>query len=383
LDEYNDIAYGLLCVMTTSVYVKHGILIAVLGAHSPGRRKGFGVKPRKEKIVLVGLGSWGPNYLSAIDAIESMELVGGVDLDQARIDEFDSLGLGVLTGKNLEEVVGSSGATGAIVATPAKTHFRVASQLLSSGLHVLVEKPLGMTVDETSSLLKLAEDNKVTLYTGLNYMTHPCIQAIASMNERGVTLSHMQSERYNYGPRRSDVGITYDLLPHDISMAMAVFQSEPETVRGLGLERQEVSGSVSIEVVFKNGSTLICNLSWKHPKKIRNVSFSGGDSVILFDELARPGEEVLVKKFHETESSENLYSYSTISEQYVDVNPFCIDPDNISMRNQPLAISLSHFKRSIDKGEHVTFSARAGNSIVKILQELEEQIRETRGKGES
>lgn len=329
----------------------------------------------KEKVVLVGLGNWGPNYISAVNAVDSMDLVGGVDLDQARVDNFASLGLGVVTGNDLEEVVSSTGATAAIVATPAKTHFRVASQLMSSGLHVLVEKPLGMTLEETSGLLKLAGDNKVTLYTGLNYMTHPCVQAIALMNEKHQILNHMQSERYNFGPRRSDVGIIYDLLPHDVSIAMAVFRSEPETVRALGLGRQDTTGTVSVEVTFKNGATLICNLSWKHPKKVRNISFSGNDSVVFFDELARPGEELLLKTFQEIEHSENMFTYSTLSENFVDIAPFCIDPENLSMRGQPLAISLSHFKDSIDKEEWVTFSATAGNSIVRIFHELEEQIR--------
>lgn len=336
------------------------------------------MQPPKERVVLVGLGNWGPNYLSAIAAVDSMELVGGVDLDQKRVDNFSSIGLGVVTGKSLDEVVRSTGATAAIVATPAKTHFQVASELMSSGLHVLVEKPLGMTVQETSSLLDLANNKKVTLYTGLNYMTHPCVQAVASINEKTLDLNHMQSERYNFGPRRSDVGIVYDLLPHDISMAMAVFQSEPESVKGIGLESQAVSGAVSIEVIFRNGSTLICNLSWKHPKKIRNVSFSGSDSVVFFDELASPGQEVLLKKFSETETSENLFAYSIIHEEYIDISPFCINPEIISMRNQPLAISLSHFKRSIDNGDYVTFSATAGDSIVKIFHDLEEQVRKAR-----
>ena len=334
------------------------------------------MQPPREKVVLVGLGHWGPNYVSAISAIDSMELVAGVDLDQGRVDGFDSLGLGVVTGQNLGEVVRESGATAAIVATPAKTHFQVASQLMSSGLHVLVEKPLGMTIDETSGLLNIANEKKVTLYTGLNYMTHPCVQAIAEINGNGTDLDHMQSERYNYGPRRSDVGLIYDLLPHDISMAMAVFQSEPERVRALGLDRQETSGTVAVEVVFKNGSTFICNLSWKHPEKIRNVSFSGSESMVFFDELANPGEEVLLKRFTESEKSTNLFSYSTTSEEFIDINPFCIDPERISMRNQPLAISLSHFKRSIDGGEYATFSATAGHSIVKIFHDLEEQIKD-------
>ena len=336
---------------------------------------GFVVHRPKEKVVLVGLGNWGPNYIAAINAIDSMDLVGGVDLDQAKVDSFGSLGLNVVTGNDLEKVVSSTGATAAIVATPAKTHFQVASQLMSSGLHVLVEKPLGMTLEETSSLLRLASENKVTLYTGLNYMTHPCVQAVALMNEKNKNLDHMQSERYNFGPRRSDVGIVYDLLPHDISSAMAVFQSEPETVRALGLGRQETSGTVSVEIAFKNGATLICNLSWKHPKKIRNISFSGNDSLVFFDELAPPGEELLLKKFEEIENSENMFTYSTLSENFVDIAPFCIDPENISMRGQPLTISLSHFKNSIDKGEWVTFSATAGNSIVRVFHELEEQIR--------
>lgn len=327
-----------------------------------------------EKIILVGLGNWGPNYVSAIASIDSMELVAAVDLDQSRVEAFSSLGLGVFSTTDLDEAIKRTGATAAIVATPARSHYLVANQLMSSGLHVIVEKPLGVTIEETSALLETARRNKVTIYTGLNYLTHPCVQAVAAIRESGVEINHMQSERYHLGPRRSDVGVVYDLLPHDISIAMAVFRSEPVAVRAIGLERQSVSGAVSIEVSFDNGTTLMCNLSWKYPKKVRNISFSGGGAFVFFNELSSPGEELLITKFKESEVSKDLFLSTIVSEEYVDYSNFCLNPEEISMRNQPLVIALDQFQKAINNQETVTFSATAGHSIVRILEEIEAQI---------
>jgi predicted dehydrogenase len=168
------------------------------------------------------------------------------------------------------------------------------------------------------------------------------------------------------------VGIVDDLLPHDLSIAMAVFDSEPIRVRALGLESQASTGTVSIEVTFSNQSTLISNLSWKHPKKTRSVSFSGDGLLILFNELAEVGKELTIKYFEEVESSRNLYRYLDEGDEVIDTGSYCIWPESIPMRNQPLAVSLFNFTKAIGQGESVTLSASVGHSIVGVLEQLRE-----------
>ncbi len=48
------------------------------------------------------------------------------------------------------------------VATPPSTHFEIISDALNSGKHVLCEKPLAMNAEETSKLMRLADETGLT-----------------------------------------------------------------------------------------------------------------------------------------------------------------------------------------------------------------------------
>ncbi len=322
------------------------------------------------RAILVGVGYWGVNYVNTINALPNIELVGAVDFDLTRINDLKERIPALVVGKELQAVAEESKATLAIVATPAKTHNSVAEKAMSLGLHVLVEKPLSLNSTESKALLLQAEKSSTTLYTGLNYMTHPCVQAVAGLVDQGLEINHMQSERYNFGPTRTDVSVFEDLLPHDVSIACAVFKSIPVSVNAIGLSRSKTTGTASVEVIFENGSTLIANLSWMHPRKTRSVVFSGPKTAITFDELAESGRELLIQNFESVPTSSQLTSIVVKDSKIVNFTQYCIKPETFDMRSQPLTVSLQTFLDNIDAKNYVTYSAKVGHAIATILEEV-------------
>ncbi len=323
------------------------------------------------KIVLVGLGYWGVNYIGAANNLADVSIVAVVDLDESKLQEVKNKHPQLVVSSNLREAAESSGATIAIIATPAKSHFLVASQAFDLGLHVLVEKPLGLDTNETSKLLEKSESMGLTLYTGLNYMTHPCVQAVKEVAVGGVDFFHIQSQRYNFGPVRSDVSVIVDLLPHDLSIAIYSFSSFPIGGTVTGSNQYLRTGSANIEIEFENSSTLSCSLSWNYPRKVREVVFTGKGTSITFDELAPQGQELLLKEWVEAPISKDLTQLRQTKQAFVDFTKFCVEPNLVDMRNQPLAVSLKNFIDCIDAGEKTTFAAKVGHSITSVLERIE------------
>ena len=88
------------------------------------------------KLVVVGVGYWGPKLVRNFLALEQIETVIAVDLEQKKLislkREFPSVEISRDLKTSLEK------ADLAVIATPVSTHFELASQAILSGCHVLV-----------------------------------------------------------------------------------------------------------------------------------------------------------------------------------------------------------------------------------------------------
>lgn len=71
------------------------------------------------------------------------------------------------------------------ICTPPHLHFNMVSFLLQSGIHVLCEKPLCLTVDEGTTLVALAEEKGLQCSVDFNVRYHPVCQTMRSMVEQG------------------------------------------------------------------------------------------------------------------------------------------------------------------------------------------------------
>lgn len=87
---------------------------------------------------------------------------------------------------------------GAIIAVPTHLHCRITLDFLSSGTHVLCEKPLAETAAEARQMVEHAESIGVTLSTNYNRRLFPSIAAVKDLLAGG-TLGEPLSIRYVIG----------------------------------------------------------------------------------------------------------------------------------------------------------------------------------------
>ena len=121
------------------------------------------------KVFQIGYGQWGAILAKAIDSDDNLDLVG----IHTRTPINNALYY-----KNLDAALGNSLIKGAIVATPLVDRHTIIKQCLDAGKHVLTEKPLAETVSLAQSLVKMALDRNLTLYT--NY-THAHSRIVSSL----------------------------------------------------------------------------------------------------------------------------------------------------------------------------------------------------------
>ncbi|MEM2843077.1 MAG: Gfo/Idh/MocA family oxidoreductase [Candidatus Bathyarchaeia archaeon] len=76
---------------------------------------------------------------------------------------------------------------GVIVSVPTPYHFKVASNAIKAGKHVLCEMPLAPTIEEAEKLKKIAEEKGVILMLSLNFrFAPPYVKAKQLINEKAL-----------------------------------------------------------------------------------------------------------------------------------------------------------------------------------------------------
>jgi len=116
---------------------------------------------------IIGTGFMGWVHLEALRRI-GVPVVGALGSSEAKSREFaDRFDLPTAY-SSLDEVLADKNVGTVHINTPNRTHFEMAKAALEAGKHVLCEKPLAMTSDESAELVKIAERHP-NLAAGVNY----------------------------------------------------------------------------------------------------------------------------------------------------------------------------------------------------------------------
>jgi D-galactose 1-dehydrogenase len=122
------------------------------------------------RLAVVGLGGIWSWQAQALDRLPQFRVVAACDNDPSRrafapedVPFFDDY-RGVISPESVDAV---------LVSTPYKTHFEIAQAALSSGLHVLVEKPAAQELADFHALCSLATSRHVSLVVALHFRFAP------------------------------------------------------------------------------------------------------------------------------------------------------------------------------------------------------------------
>jgi virulence factor len=93
---------------------------------------------------------------------------------------------------SLDELI-ESGIKGAFVHSSTESHYDIVKQLLLSGIHVYVDKPIAYEYEKSRELTELAEEKGLVLMTGFNRRYAPAYKQLAELKEPNMVI--MQKNR--------------------------------------------------------------------------------------------------------------------------------------------------------------------------------------------
>lgn len=204
---------------------------------------------KKLACAVIGTGYLGKFHAEKYAAIEECDLVAVVD---ANLEAAEAVALknGTVALTDYRSLLGKVDAVSIVV--PTRLHFEVARDFLASGAHVLVEKPITVTLDEADELIRMAKESGVLLMVGHLERFNAALLGLDLINEKPLFIESHRLAPFN--PRANDVSVVLDLMIHDIDIILDIVGSEVERIdaKGVTVLTQDTD-IANARLTFKNG----------------------------------------------------------------------------------------------------------------------------------
>lgn len=315
-----------------------------------------------KSICVVGAGYWGKNHIRTLNRLNVLK--GIVEHDNDTLNTFIKKYPEVNGHLKIEDALNED-YDGFIIATPAKTHFEIAKTIINAGKHVLIEKPLTLSIKEAKELVALADKNKINAMVGHVLLFHPAVKKIKKMIDNGEIgdLQYIYSNRLNLGKVRTEENVFWSFAPHDIAIFQYLTDSIPMKINANGSTflQEGIPDSTMTQLEYENGVKGHIFVSWLHPFKEHRLVVIGSEAMISFEDAL---DEKPLKLY-----SKKINLKSGIPEK-ID-GPVKVIPYENKM---PLDIELEYFINHLSSVKPKISNIRHGYEVVKTLVDASQQI---------
>lgn len=242
------------------------------------------------KCGVAGVGYLGKHHARIYKSLEGCDLVGVYEPnDEAATgicEEYQCLRFDSLT-----ELADACDVIS--VVCPTDKHAEVASPLMEKGCHLLVEKPLCVSVAEAESMLEQAKKSGTILQVGHIEHYNP---VMAFLEEQVDCPKYLTVERLApFQPRGTEVGVVLDLMIHDIGIVMALIASPIQSVDAIGVRVLSPTEDIAnARLVFENGCVANLSASRVSEKKAREIRVFQESGYLSLDFMNQKGH--LIRK---------------------------------------------------------------------------------------
>ena len=225
--------------------------------------------PRSLKIGMIGIGVGGAEILPAMEAMETIELVAGADVVPATLERFKGRYPATKTYLSAEELCRDPDVEAVWVSTPNRFHTEHTILAANHGKHVVVEKPMAITLADAERMVEAADKNGVKLLAGHTRAFTLPIRAMRRVIASGKygrlrALNIWAYSDWMLRPRTADEldlaqggGIPYRQGPHQVDTVRLLGGGMLRSVRaqvGQWLPERPIPGYYSAFLEFEDGT---------------------------------------------------------------------------------------------------------------------------------
>jgi predicted dehydrogenase len=311
-------------------------------------------------IAVIGAGFMGTNHARVLSSLPGARLAAIVDTDAAKARAV-AAEFGSVHAASIDDVDGEVDA--AVVATPTETHRSIALSALARDWHVLVEKPLALSVEEAEEIVQAADGAGRMLAVGHIERFNP-----ASLDlPRYVTAPQfIQSRRLSPYTDRGEEGVVLDMMIHDVDLILWLARSEPVRVNAdISASRSDTEDLAVATVVFRSGLVAHMTATRIGQDKVRQVDILQPESLVNVDLLR---QDITIRRQATAEylgtGARRLKEASVMEIPYLE------------HRGEPLWLELQDFVEAVGSGRQPLVDGDAGVAALALCQRILEAAKQ-------
>ena len=305
----------------------------------------------KIRVGVVGTGAWGKHHARVYASMPDAVLTGVVDIHPGRAEAVaESLGTeAFLTHTDLFGKVDAVS-----VAAPTTVHAEIGEQFLKEGIHVLVEKPIAPTLEDTDRLIRTAEANHCVLQVGHLERFNPAVRELCKIVKRP---RFFESHRMgSFSPRSLDIDVILDLMIHDLDIICLLVPSPVVQIHAVGIailtNRIDIANA---RIHFEDGCVANVTASRVSMEKIRKLRLFQKPEYISLDYTR---QDVAVFSLQQNPAGGI---------------PEIVDRKLTPEKKEPLYEELSSFLKAVRGMEPVQCSGEEGRRALALALQILEQ----------
>jgi phthalate 4,5-cis-dihydrodiol dehydrogenase len=227
------------------------------------------VQVRTLRIGMIGIGVGGAEILPAMEAMDSVEIVAGADIVPTTRERFSERYAGAKTYDSAEGLCADPNVDAVWVSSPNRFHAEHTILAANHGKHVVVEKPMAVTLADAARMVEAADKNGVKLLAGHTRAFTLPIRAMRKVIESGKYGQLRALNIWSYSdwmlrPRTADEldlaqggGIPYRQGPHQVDTVRLLGGGMLRSVRaqvGQWMPERPIPGHYMAFMEFENGT---------------------------------------------------------------------------------------------------------------------------------
>lgn len=331
-------------------------------------------------VAVIGAGHMGRHHVRKYHEMPEARLVAVIDTNEERARRLAEP-LGARWAAEYSPALGDVAAVS--VAVPTVAHLAVARPFIERGLGVLIEKPLAPTVAEADEIADLARRHGAAVQVGHTERFNPVVQAVTRLGIRPKFIEAHRISPFTF--RSADVGVTFDMMIHDIDILLHLVQDEVARVDAVGVNvlgpHEDIANA---RVAFRSGAVANLTASRLALKTERRLRVFSESAYISLDYHKKVGiaikldENLDILKLARERKIEDLAQMATLDfGKMVHVEQLRVDD------RDPLGAELQCFVECVRTKQPPPVSADDGAAAVRLAAAIVSSLAQHAWDGET
>lgn len=256
-------------------------------------------------LAIIGLGMASGHHAKALlDLAGKADVIAAFSPTEARRRAFSET-YGFPVTDSLSQIFENDAIGAVLILTPPNTHLELVRQAAKAGKHILLEKPLDISLLRAEAIVKTAGDAEVNLSivlqnrfrSSFRTLQH-CLEEgrLGSILEASASIRNWRAQSYYDEPGRGTLardggGVLLTQAIHTIDLLLSLAGTPVDVssfIRTTSIHRMETEDLVSASVAFENGAVgTLSATTCAYPGFSERIELicTGGTAVLLGDRL--------------------------------------------------------------------------------------------------